>query len=100
MLAVDDPSELVRLYDGADNPIGKCYTLPEIRAMIPTELQVLETKRFGLPRRALPLPLPTAVHRVLCHYFGLMIAVRCRRVAGPTSAPSASRPMRRVVNKS
>jgi len=81
MLAASDPNELVRLYDGADNPIGKCYTRREIEAMIPPELHLLEEMAFGLPRRALPIPLPTWLHRQLCRRFGLMIAVRCRRLA-------------------
>ena len=101
MFAVKEPSELVRYYDGADNPIGKCYTRAELLAMIPAELEVLEERRFGLPRRAFPVALPTWLHRQLCRRFGLMLAVRCRRVEAP-SAPRmvGDASMRPAVHKS
>jgi 2-polyprenyl-3-methyl-5-hydroxy-6-metoxy-1,4-benzoquinol methylase len=85
MMAAREPEELVRLYDGSANPIGKAYTRGELHAMLAGHFEVLEERRFGFPRRVFPFPIPTPLHRVLSRVFGLMIILRCRRV-GTTPA--------------
>jgi len=79
MMSASTPDELVRLYDGSDNPIGKAYTSSEIRAMLPEGFEVIETARFGFPRRALPFEMPDAVWRMISAWLGLMIVFRCRK---------------------
>lgn len=79
MMAARHPDEIVRLYDGAENPLGKAYTRAEVRAMLDGRFEVLEEKRIGFPRRMFPLPMPDALHRLLGRVFGLMIVMRCRR---------------------
>lgn len=81
MFTADDPEDLVRLYDGADNPIGRSYTRAEVRQMLNPYFEVLEEVRFGFPRRVLPISLPDRLHAALARRLGLMIAMRCRRRA-------------------
>ena len=80
MLNASSPEELVRLYDGADNPIARAFTRSELYAMLRGRFQVLEESRCGLPRRAFPVPIPGALHRVLSNSFGLAIVLRCRKI--------------------
>jgi len=79
MLRANAPEELVRLYDGRDNPIGKAFTRPEIEAMLAGRFKVLEVKRSGVPRYALPFAMPDSIHRLVSRRFGLMMVYRCRK---------------------
>lgn len=79
MWDASDPEELVRLYDGADNPLGRAFTRREVSAMLGSGWDVLEVRRFGFPRRILPFDLSDRVHRLLSRLFGLMIVYRCRK---------------------
>jgi ubiquinone/menaquinone biosynthesis C-methylase UbiE len=78
-MMASEPDELVRIFDGADNPLGKAYTQTEVLEMLPEGFEVLEVRRFGLPRRIAPLPIPDAVYRVLSRRLGLLWVVRCRK---------------------
>ncbi|MGH9901404.1 MAG: class I SAM-dependent methyltransferase [Pyrinomonadaceae bacterium] len=80
MLHASSPEELVRLYDGADNPMARAFTRAELDAMLAGRFRVLEQRRNGLPRRALPFTVPDGVHRALSNAFGLEIVLRCRKV--------------------
>lgn len=80
MFAAASPEELVRLYDGAANPLGIAYTRAEFRALLTGRFEVIEQWRLGFPRRAFPLPMPDVVHRLLGNMLGLMIVFRCRKV--------------------
>jgi SAM-dependent methyltransferase len=80
MLRTSAPEELVRLYDGRDNPIGKAFTRAEIEAMLAGRFEVLEVKRTGVPRCALPFAMPDSIHRLVSRWFGLMIVYRCRKI--------------------
>ena len=80
MLWVDRPEELVRMYDGALNPIGRAYTHTELQELLGGRFQVLERMRFGFPRRALPFEVPDRLHRLLSRRFGLMIIYRCKKL--------------------
>jgi SAM-dependent methyltransferase len=65
--------EIVRLYDGADNPIGKSYTRAGFVAMLGRHLEVEETFLHFFPARALPLRIPRRLHRWLDRHLGFMI---------------------------
>jgi SAM-dependent methyltransferase len=80
MLRAANPEELVRLYDGAENPIGRAYSRREFRELLQPHFDVIELRRFGLPRRFLPVHVSNPVHRILTRLFGLMIVARCRKV--------------------
>ncbi len=79
MMSSSSPEELVRMYDGAENPLGKSYTRAEIEQYIGKQFSVLEVALFSLPRRVLPFGMPDSVHRILASIFGLMIVFRCNK---------------------
>ena len=79
MMYAKDGAELVRLYDGAENPIGRSYTRAEMKRML-GGFEILRWARVGFPRRVLPIHMPDRVHRLLSSWFGLMLVVRCRKV--------------------
>ncbi|MGH7711739.1 MAG: class I SAM-dependent methyltransferase [Gemmatimonadaceae bacterium] len=81
MLRAANPEELVRMYDGAENPLGKSYTRADIQALVEKQLAVLDVRRYCFPRRAFPFAIPDTLHRILSRWFGLMIVFRCRKVA-------------------
>lgn len=65
--------EIVRLYDGSDNPIGKSYTEKQFVAMLSEYFIVEETFLHFFPARALPFKIPKALHRWLDRHFGFML---------------------------
>lgn len=75
MLSARSPEELVRMYDGAENPVGKSYSVPELRRMF-SAFSDLRFSRYYFPSRALPVRLPRALHRFLHSHAGFMIQVR------------------------
>ncbi len=79
MLAVDDARELVRLYDGADNPIGIAYSRKEFLTLLEPWFDEPEIFLHFFPARAFPIPLPRSVHRLLDRHSGLMIFARATR---------------------
>lgn len=79
MLAAGNPEELVRLYDGKDNPIGKAYTLPELEAMSGNLFVIQKVQRHFFPARALPFPIPRKLHEYLHARHGLMIVLYGRK---------------------
>lgn len=80
--AVREVEDLVRLYDGDDNPIGKAYSPDEVRSLLqPFVLERLEMHYF--PWRFLPLGhlLPRWLCRTLDRTCGLMIYASVRKHA-------------------
>lgn len=69
------PDEFVRMYDGADNPIGKAYDIGEINKMF-SKFSSIRHSLFYFPSRIFPFPLPAGIIRLLNKYFGLMICVQ------------------------
>lgn len=68
-----DVDEIVRLYDGAENPLGKSYTRDQFIKMLDQHFLVRETYLHFFPARALPLRLPAPLHRWLDKHLGFMI---------------------------
>jgi len=77
--AVDDADEIVRLYDGKDNPIGKCYTRHQFVRMLEPYFDVGDLWVYAFPARSLPFGLPRAIHRWLDRCFGFMICAAVRK---------------------
>jgi SAM-dependent methyltransferase len=65
--------EIVRLYDGADNPIGKSYSRKQFTTMLKRHFNVDETYLHFFPARSLPWRLPRWLHRWLDAHLGFMI---------------------------
>lgn len=72
--------EIVRLYDGSDNPIGKSYTRNQFVSMLSPYFEVQETYLHFFPARALPFKIPHALHRCLDRHLGFMIYATVRKV--------------------
>ena len=75
MCNATNAGELVRMYDGKDNPIGKAYTKDEVKKMF-SMFSKLEFTVYYLPLRAFRLRLPAFIHHWLASIFGLMILVK------------------------
>jgi SAM-dependent methyltransferase len=76
LLASGDATEIVRTYDGIDNPIGQAYTRVELEALFSGLFAVREIGYFFFPARALPIRVPRPLHRWLNRRAGLMIIAR------------------------
>lgn len=69
----DNVDEIVRLYDGADNPIGKSYSRQQFEAMLKKRFVVDEMYLHFFPARSLPFRIPAFLHRWLDKHLGFMI---------------------------
>ena len=65
--------EIVRLYDGKDNPIGKSYTKSSFIKILEPHFLIKETYLHFFPARALPFKIPVFIHKWLDRNFGFMI---------------------------
>lgn len=65
--------EIVRLYDGFDNPLGKSYMRTQFCDMLKNHFVVVETYLHFFPARALPFRVPSGLHRWLDKRLGFMI---------------------------
>jgi hypothetical protein len=82
MLQSADPDEVVRLYDGSDNPLGKAFTEAEFDLMLEdADMQIEGRRLYYVPARAFgPFRVLIApVQAALARRFGLMYAVVARR---------------------
>ncbi|MGI9301739.1 MAG: class I SAM-dependent methyltransferase [Gammaproteobacteria bacterium] len=77
--AADGVDDVVRLYDGEDNPIGKAYSAREFEEMLAPHLTVGQTFLHFFPARTLPFPIPRFLHSLLNRRAGFMIGARCRK---------------------
>ncbi|WP_321529290.1 class I SAM-dependent methyltransferase [Sedimenticola selenatireducens] len=68
-----DVNEIVRLYDGDKNPLGKCYSRGEFAAMLEKHFDVKETYLHFFPARALPFKIPHCLHKWLDGHIGFMV---------------------------
>jgi SAM-dependent methyltransferase len=69
----DTVEEVVRRYDGADNPIGKSYSRRGANDLFQPYFHVDEVYLHFFPARALPFPIPHALHRLLDRRVGFLI---------------------------
>lgn len=66
-------NEIVRLYDGNENPIGKAYTKKEFISMLSPYFIVEETYLHFFPARSLPFRLSKKIKKLLDKHAGFMI---------------------------
>lgn len=69
----DNIDDIVRLYDGDQNPIGKCYTRDQFVKLLEPHFVVSETYLHFFPARTLPIRIPKSVHVWLDKKLGFMI---------------------------
>ena len=89
LLREGDVHELVRKYDGAENPLGVAYTRSDFRRLL-DPLEVDDFFLHSFPARALPFPIPRLVHRGLDRMLGLLIFARVRKSDGNNCLPASS----------
>ena len=65
--------EIVRLYDGVENPIGKSYSKKQVLELFEPFFIVEETYLHFFPARSLPFKIPKLIHRFLDKRCGFMI---------------------------
>lgn len=74
-----DVDQIVKLYDGSENPIGKSYTKEQFIEMLRLHFIVEETYLHFFPARALPFKVPGSIHRWLDKNLGFMIYATVRK---------------------
>jgi len=78
MVNASSVDEFVRMYDGADNPIGKAYTKSEIKSMF-SQFSEIKFSLYYLPARSVKFKLPTSFVKFLSSIFGLMILIELKK---------------------
>ena len=68
-----DPNEIVRLYDGGDNPIGKAYSKNEFIKRLDPYFKINQSFLHFFPARSLPMKIPKKIHKILNNHLGFMI---------------------------
>jgi ubiquinone/menaquinone biosynthesis C-methylase UbiE len=71
----NNADDIVRLYDGSENPIGKSYSKQQLQEIIPQDLKAEKFFLHFFPARSLPFPLPSFLHSWLDRNIGFMIYV-------------------------
>ena len=79
MLCKDTPEELVKAYDGEDNPVAWCYTKDEILQLVRKFFEVEKIFLHYFPSRIFPIQLPHALHRFLSLNTGFLIHLNLRK---------------------
>ena len=72
ILFSESAADLVRKYDGAENPIGISYTRNAFENLVSKHFEMNETFLHFFPRRVFSW-VPRGVHRLLDRHFGFMI---------------------------
>lgn len=75
LLRARSAAELVRLYDGADNPIGVGFGKRELLGIVPREACDVSIFYGAFPNRAFPKWIPRAIVRAIANALPLMIMV-------------------------
>jgi SAM-dependent methyltransferase len=93
MMDTGSARELVRLYDGADNPIGSAYSRQEFTAMLEKHFTVRDMFGYVFPSRILPFTLPGPLFRLAEKACPFMICGLVKKPAnnGPDAAAETVR---------
>jgi len=74
-----DVDQIVKLYDGKNNPIGKSYTRGDFIKMLEPYFVVEKTFLHFFPARTLPFKIPFFLHKWLDKNIGFMIYAKVRK---------------------
>jgi 2-polyprenyl-3-methyl-5-hydroxy-6-metoxy-1,4-benzoquinol methylase len=74
-----DVDEIVRLYDGSDNPIGKAYSREQFGALLSPYFEIQRMFVHFFPARSLPVRIPVFLHKILDHRCGFMLYANIRK---------------------
>ena len=76
---IPDADEIVRYYDGNANPVGKAYSVAQVRAMAEPCFEIEEIMYHFFPARSLPVGMPKFLHRFLDRKLPFMVYCNLRR---------------------
>lgn len=79
IFAESDVERIVRLYDGAGNPVGKAYDRHAFAEMLRPHFSIEEIYYHLFPARSLPFRIPRRVHRWLDRRLGFLIYANMRK---------------------
>jgi SAM-dependent methyltransferase len=79
---VDNINEIVRMYDGKQNPIGKAYSKEEFIAMLADYFEIEDLFFHFFPARSLFFRIPRLIHKILDAKSGFMIFAKCKKKHG------------------
>jgi 2-polyprenyl-3-methyl-5-hydroxy-6-metoxy-1,4-benzoquinol methylase len=74
-----DPDEIVRLYDGKDNPIGKSYSKDQFIEILEKHFLITDIYFHFFPARALPFKIPKFLHKILDRQMGFLIFANVKK---------------------
>lgn len=74
-----DVDQIVRLYDGLNNPIGKSFSKSQFIDMLAKHFEINEVYLHFFPARALPFKIPKFIHSWLDKNVGFMIYASVRK---------------------
>jgi SAM-dependent methyltransferase len=82
MMGEASARELVRLYDGDENPVGLAFSKREFRALLEPHFEIEDFIWHAFPSRILPFRIPLALFRIVewCNPFMICAIVRKRNV--------------------
>ena len=72
--------DIVRMYDGDSNPIGKAYSTSEFCALVEPYFKIEKIYFHFFPARSLPFPVPSKLHRLLDKQAGFLIYLNLRKL--------------------
>jgi len=73
--------DFIRMYDGADNPIGKGYTRNDFFKILPRNVTITKSYLYFSPLRAFFRNRLPTFNKILDKYFGLMIAFQIKKTS-------------------
>lgn len=76
---IKNKKELVRVYDGNDNPIGTLYTKQMIYKLLNKKFKILDIYLNFFPFRFFNFKTPKFMKRILIRYFGFLIFIYCEK---------------------
>lgn len=75
----DDVNEIVRLYDGIENPLGKAYSKNDFISLLSSYFEIEEIFYHYFPARTFPFYIPKLFHRFLDSKLPFMIFAKLKK---------------------
>lgn len=76
ILAKNQTDEIIRLYDGEDNPKGLAYGKEEFENLLKEYFIIQDNFLYYFPARIFPFKINNNIHHFLSKYFGFMICYK------------------------
>jgi ubiquinone/menaquinone biosynthesis C-methylase UbiE len=76
---IKNVNEVIRTFDGLDNPKGIAYSKKDIINILKNDFIINDIYLHYFPKRTLKINLPNCLHKVLDKHFGFMIYINCSK---------------------